>query len=243
MEPINQIHEALHKVSQALVEIGKYIANAMKPYVSFIKERKIQNLTKDGWYLSVKFLDTFGTIADSIYIGNNWEDEKVKLLFYNRVLEFIDEYALQIKAKMDNNYPERSQISNELFGQFINRNNYSFITLCLSQINGISKKEIGIDFFSSSNSEQSIGKSTEANSMFELIKLQIQTGDRNHLELLRKDYIGDGLNRHAIMHGESLNYGSEENAIKALLLLDFVIELCDDWKEASKKWNHSKITS
>ena len=232
MEQFENINEALRKVSQSFQQIGMQLADAMKPLVAFIKERKIQNLTKDGWYLSVEFLDTYGTVGESIAIGDNWEDEKIKQLFYTRVKEIIDEYSQRIKEKMDKSHPERINISKELFSQFSNHNYYSFIPLCLSQVNGISKKETGYDFFSTSNHEQNIGKPDEVDSLFELIKDQIRTGDRNNLELLQKDYIGDGLNRHAIIHGESINYGTEQNAIKALLLLDFVTELCEEWKKA-----------
>ena len=41
----------------------------------------------------------------------------------------------------------------------------------------------------------------------------------------------DALNRHTVMHGEDLNYGSKKNGLKAISLLNYVIHVVRDPKE------------
>lgn len=55
-----------------------------------------------------------------------------------------------------------------------------------------------------------------------------------------KDYIvpdRSSNNRHLVLHGHSYNYGNKKNAIKAILLLDFMNELVF-WEKVWKRNGH-----
>jgi hypothetical protein len=224
-------------ISELFDGFNKKLSQAFAPISEFFGEKYIQNLTKDGWYLSTEFLDEFGIIGHSMDVARNWDDQKRKDFFYQRAQQVIYEegYLNQIQNKFNEIAPDREDLSKEMFEQFRSKNYYSFITLCLSQVNGLTKEIIEINFFSSENRRQKIGNEEAVNSLFSLIKDQLYTGDRNDLELIKEGYIGNGLNRHSIMHGESINFGTEENGIKAILLLDFTIELCKSWKNRDLK--------
>ena len=55
---------------------------------------------------------------------------------------------------------------------------------------------------------------------------QLWVEERNDYELLSKNCSDHFMfNQHAILYGESLSYGHEPNAIKSILLLDFITEI------------------
>ena len=55
---------------------------------------------------------------------------------------------------------------------------------------------------------------------------QLDIDNRNDFELFMKD-VSDGkkFNRHSILHGKVIDFGSEQNAIKAILLLLFLADI------------------
>ena len=63
-------------------------------------------------------------------------------------------------------------------------------------------------------------------SVFSFLCNQLEAKDRNASIVLEGNTTRPSdLNRHAILHGESVDYDTEVNSVKAILLLDFIEDL------------------
>ncbi|PQJ12808.1 hypothetical protein CJD36_003425 [Flavipsychrobacter stenotrophus] len=85
---------------------------------------------------------------------------------------------------------------------------------------------LGKTGFYNSKSDKLVFPVTNPYVFFVSNALQLHYGNRNDYELFRKNIANpQEFNRHAILHGESFQFGTERNAIKAILLFDFVREI------------------
>jgi hypothetical protein len=212
---------------------------------------KYSELTKYGWYISPSYFKFIDGADDAIFLESKTGDFEIDYSELEmRINKNFPSYLKIIHRKANKISIIRRPIFDELFELYKKKKYYSLIPLALIQVDGLSKEYFNMGFFATEHpnnknqnkSRQKIKSVLEENDtegdefedMASLILLfsQVSFDDRNELVLIRKG-ISDMsmLNRHSILHGESCDYGSKENAIKALLLLDFVLDLMKSFRK------------
>lgn len=111
---------------------------------------------------------------------------------------------------------ERSEIIKEAFSAHKKKMYYSSTILFLSQADGITESKMFIERKKFDKKIDSIKNPDFINVLGEESPLNVDTRKNKNPDFF------SNLNRHAVMHGLSNNYGSEINSLKALSLLCFV---------------------
>lgn len=255
---IQKLLTSMHNIMQALTPLKEFIKpvfeaqEAIKEYVSFHLElsEKIRILPLNGWYLNVEFIDKLGVSVIAPLLSQ--EDMLLSTSFITAVTTLFEEDFLYIKGKVISAFPKRSKLLQSIFNLHTQGEYEAAINLALTQVDGICKdvftktmkdgtrKPLGFFDNESDKKVQSLSKSITppANSLLSLLSKQLAATDRNDHPLLKSNTTDlSDLNRHAILHGESIEYGTYINSVKAILLLDFVVQLRDfhEWSLEEKE--------
>jgi hypothetical protein len=223
-----------------LMKPFKEVQEAIEGYVRqrLCMAKDIEILPFHGWYFSMWFIDCLEIKDIKLLLLENpglFETEVINL--------FERQLNTTIRERLIESFPKRTQIINEILSSHASKNYLSSIPLALMQADGFCKdvffhidkngKRTPIGFFNlgkknNSRRAQILSETLQVpeTSVFNILTNQLAKSDRN-LHLLHEantTRLSD-LNRHAILHGESINYGTYINSVKAILLLDFITDL------------------
>lgn len=215
------------------------ISNSLGSIVSHFLELvdSIDTLTKDGWYISTKMFDWVDSTSYFAKTINNWNKPKTKKEFAQRISKVFYEHFDSIKLNLISSNEKRKKIINVLFDLHEKKNYIAAIPLALMQVDGMCKDLIDSAFYSirsskaNPNLKEKIDRKFPDKSIDHLIFHQISADNDNFILIKSKNEKMNELNRHSILHGESVDYGTEENSIKAILLLDFVRDFCERYNK------------
>lgn len=182
-------------------------------------EENINLLSNYGWYISgetkMRDISQFCQLIKSEKIE---EAEKLMINFYRKNKSKL---VKQIIKK----HPERETILNEALKAHSKKMFNSSTILFLSQADGISKAKIfrgakvfknNIDMKDNHSIINLIGKETALN---------VDTRKEDN-----SNYFTN-LNRHGVMHGLVVNYGTEVNSLRALSFLCFITDFYNRYKK------------
>jgi hypothetical protein len=140
--------------------------------------------------------------------------------------EFFRRNAADVENRISEEYPDRKPVIAEAFSAYRTGNFVLAIPVFLAQADGISEALLSEHFFRSGKSipeAQKLLRDGRHNDYIRLLLFPlVQSGTiRDHTSTLhgKTDY----LNRHAIMHGMDLSYGTEINALKCISLLAYLL--------------------
>jgi len=210
LSSITTLLEPLRTKFRSLHEISEFWAT----YPARVKENLVA-LAAAGWYLDPEM-----DLHDIVNFKENLENGTVE--------EVNDELALHFLSSLDRieealcaDHPERAHLIREAFAAH-REGRYSLsIPALFAQADGICYDLTGYQIFA-------------GNGIYRFAKrLDPETLERAYLEpLLRTIPIADSsrqrrakipqLNRHAVMHGESTDFPSEQNGLKAISFVNFV---------------------
>ncbi len=125
-------------------------------------ENVITVFPKNGWYMSVDVIDTINNDGFIKAVANKWSDEKVKDEYKTVIKEYVNCNISEIEQRILGIVPgERELILKEVFTLHKEKRYIASIPLALAQIDGISKKEFGVGFFSSTPYDKKEKKPSE----------------------------------------------------------------------------------
>lgn len=177
-------------------------------------------LATQGWYvLGDVSAEEFFTAANSLSDGDKETVNK-------RMADYYRSNADEIKQRLCESNPCRQQIIKSAFAAHESSNFYLSIPIMLIQADGICFDLIGTQLFSKDKKVPRIAakfEGIEKDSYLDiLLECLRQVMPINASESERKFLDNDILNRHAILHGEEINYANETNSLKTISLLHFV---------------------
>ena len=175
----------------------------------------LEALAERGWYLDPDIsLGDIPWLAS--FIGEDPE------AFDTNMAEFIREGVNGIRTRLMESYPNRAPILADAFDAH-GESRYSLaIPVFLAQADG---------FFQDSMSGKSLFVSGERKSAVEehhssgfdtVLLLPLQKSLPIWQSRAERGEAFHALNRHQVLHGESLDYGTEENSLKAISLLSYL---------------------
>lgn len=147
--------------------------------------------------------------------------------FNNRMTEYFRNRIDEIEKGLLKANPDRQHLISEGFGNHREGKYSSSILMFLTQADGIFQASFGASPFRSrsrNHASENPRLSDIISPLFLIRTLPIWIDENNRSPSF------DGLNRHQVLHGEVLSYGTEENSLKAISFLGFINSLFDDNK-------------
>ena len=214
----SSIHESLNSFRTAAESLQPLFTEFAKALKDFPESSKI--LAEEGWYMPIDF--NFGTanyLANELRVGNsnNVNESLVK---------YFDEELAHIENVMIANFPMRQAVLRASLLAHKTQNYYLSIPVFFAQSEGICKELTDYRFFKLKDNEPAIKfwlSEIDCNSILSALlePLKIQ----GPLRKKQEPNYPTGLNRHDVLHGDSVDYGEDKiNSYKALSLLNYLSE-------------------
>ena len=134
---------------------------------------------------------------------------------------------------MSGAYPRRSQILHDAFEAHRTGKYTLSIPVFLSQADGIWYDQFSKDFFRSGERENTVQNCKNDPQLQYIVTILTllepkKQGNNNPLwaNETERGSSFDALNRHQVLHGESVDYATEPNSLKAISLLDCFRGIC-----------------
>ena len=203
-------------------EIEKKIKSIQIRYVEGLAELQkqqeecLQTLSDHGWFLSpdtdIKQLQIF---AESLGVNAGSKEDAISSHFRER----ID----SIEGELSESYPSRSQIFHDAFEAHRAGKYTLSVPVFLTQADGIWRDQFGKNFFQKRKRESTL-RDCKKNLQLQRVvtTLTLLEPDNNNpiwVGESERDSSFDALNRHQVLHGESVDYATEQNSLKAISLL------------------------
>lgn len=220
IEKISEITKTIAtQVSPSLTELVRS-AEALPPKV----RNSLLSLANHGWYYDV-FNGTFPhliSMAEALENGGPEAINEYMIDYFEQNLNDIEDYLLRL-------YPNRRSVITAAFRAHRN-GEYELSTLAFfSQVDGICWETTGYYFFMRKAKRPETAQYVEnfarrelTNAMLSVLSHRVPVNfnewDRKEVENFSE------LNRHMVIHGESVDYGTHQNSLKSLSLLNHVVQ-------------------
>jgi hypothetical protein len=198
------------------------ISRQLKQWSDAMPERARHDLpvlASRGWYLDPELAARAPSdMAKDIESGDAQSVDEI-------LIEHFRERASEIKDVLIAKYPNRMRFLSKAFDAHERRDFELSIPVFLAQADGICSDRTSKLLFQRDNKRPQIAGyvATAITDAYEAALLSPLT--QNHaISLTKGERPGDfqGLNRHQVLHGESLNYDTEINSLKAISLLNYL---------------------
>ena len=222
----------VHKRLQELDELFKASALALKPLVAdfalFLDAMRqypehlrgpLQDLARQGWYLDPSWTIDVPLRARTILLDEG-SDSLDKTL--------VDHFELQAQSIVDElckHYPSREAIIRSAYKAHLSRDYELSVPVLLIQADGISKEQFGHYLFLRQDGNPEISRYIDSLNQDDLLRAFLAPlAEPTTINFSQKERgsVFSGLNRHLVLHGDSVDYGTRVNSLKALSLLNHV---------------------
>lgn len=217
-----KIFENLRKNIQQYESHLKKAAESFQKTLEIVKSRN-PIFVEEDWYLSEDVWLKFS--LPEIYSITPSQLEKL-------LIKEFEKEKNNIRDRIILNHKERNSILVELFDSYNRKHYYSVVLLSYSLIDGLSKKKFGINFWGYNNDLKETKSSLISDlivqdSLFNIIQKRLK--NRGEISIrdihIPDDKIQFSNNRNCVIHGDSYLYGNKVNAIKSILMVDFISSL------------------
>lgn len=210
-------------IQRSIIPTFDDLKNSFQELPNHIQEALLL-LGENGWYLDLEMsLPTLWHLRNILDEGNLLKAE-------NTLIEYFESRLSEIEKSILKKFPSRKHLLKPAFNAHRRKEYCLSIPLFLAQTDGICKEAVGQCLFMKSNRkpQTAIYVDQIANDTFmaALLSPLAETLPINASENERPRNF-NGLNRHMVLHGESLDYGSKVNSLKAISLVNYVSCLTD----------------
>jgi len=146
----------------------------------------------------------------------------------NALIEYFSERLDKIENLIIGRYPHREKIIRSAFGAHKREEYELSVPVLLAQADGICCEVTKCNFFRSKNKKprtaiyvEQIASDTYQSAILQPLAQQLPI----NLSEDKRDKDFNELNRHMVLHGESLDYGTKVNSLKAISLINYVAQL------------------
>lgn len=234
------IHEQFKKISSDL-------ENGIKAFVETIREiaepifNAICKVSEYGWYISPSVIREYPMVELANLLAQNNITE-----FENSIMKNSDNLIKQTINKAIKEFPRRKKVLREVLTCYKRKLYSASINLAYSQADGICNEIWDFGFFDKNGKPDyelktyiEFNKFNDGVSSFFSKQLLIKDNEITmHSESFKNQFpekVDTSFNRHLIIHGHSFDYGSKRNAVRAILILDFLLYFKEEKKAYNKK--------
>lgn len=179
-------------------------------------------MAQHGWYLDLNMpLPSLWKIQKAISGGEINEVDKALVGYFESQLKEIEESFI-------NHFPHRAHIIGSAIDAHRRGEYYLSIPVLLAQTDGICKEVVGQYLFVKKDKKPGTAMYVEqlAADIYQAALLSpLATNNPISASEHERKTGFNLLNRHMVMHGESLDYGSKVNSLKAISLVNYVAQV------------------
>lgn len=228
--PVEEIQNNFSiEINQQFINVYKELTNnLLNSFASYFAnftqiEVKLQvcvaKLAEDNWFLDIDISEEdFNNIKDVIMTDNNSEVDRTMLIYFENNLN-------RIKDRLIEQFPNRNELFDAAFTAHCQGKFILAIPVFLSQTDGICFDTFQNCYFQKFGHKPKLASTFEYLAQGEFMKALVYpmmntlpiSSSKNERE---KGY--SGLNRHMVLHGESIDYGTKKNSYKAISLLNYI---------------------
>jgi hypothetical protein len=195
-------------------------------------QETLLSLGNQGWYFDLKLsFPELWELKKTIAEGDIEKVEKVLIDYFEEKIDTIENSIIK-------SFPERGKILKAAFAAHRRKEYELSIPIFLAQTDGICMEVAGQYFFIKKYKKPStalfVEKITSGIIMMSILCPLTNTLPINASEYERGENF-KGLNRHMILHGESLDYGTRVNGLKAISLINYITQVLSILKTKKEK--------
>ena len=229
LSPLQEFSDRLVSALQANQEaIGRWVqqgADLAQDIQRFLRElpehmkAACVALADEGWYIDGDFgAGACGDLLRAVRAGNKeWVNEQL-----------VEDYTQRlpaVKASLFERYPDRAKILRAAFAAH-ERGEYELsVPVFLAQADGICYEVTKHFMFIKNNGKPAVAEYAESFGLDEFhaaVLMPLRSAHAIGLSQKQRPRGFSGLNRHQVLHGESVNYNTELNSCKAISLLSYL---------------------
>ncbi len=214
-EPFEQFNKSIEEINDKAEQFHKFIEETNDKLPAVLKK-----LMKCGWYFDINMqLSWIHKLERDLKEPNNIE--LIEQLFEM----YFDKNINNIKNNVISKYTNREHILEDAFKAHKQGKYNLSVPIFLIQIDGIFKEITCGENFFMNNNKNKINKFINENDIDGFSKiffnsLKQKASIDNHVNEETKIP-----NRHYILHGNALKYGTKRNSLKGISLLNYIVEL------------------
>lgn len=228
------------KITQPILEFRKQIEGLISPvFEEFIESFRLLPgrtqaaliaLGNYGWFFDLEMPLPFLWELEKALENGNLDEAEVALM------EYFREHLSTIENRLNSKFPHRAKIISTAFNAH-KRGEYELsIPVFLAQTDGICYEVVNQHLFMKKNKKPStaayvetIASDTFRSALLSPLSHPLPISASEH----ERGERFDELNRHQVLHGETLHYGTEVNSLKSISLLNYVTQVLrlDDKKD------------
>lgn len=229
--PFREYAEFLQRLQapaqKAFSEIGRIVKEFQK-LPPIIQKVEIL-LAQSGWYLDAEI--ELDKIVRMYGILNQGHLDKIE----GYLVKYYRENLKEIETTICQEHPKREKIIKCAFNAHGRKEYELAIPVFLAQADGIFADLMGMKLFKSNGRIKSFLSKYELGGILNaFLSPLFDTFPISASEKKRTDQV-NGLNRHQVLHGESTDYGTEMNSLKAISYLTFIANVVPDIKSLKLK--------
>ena len=213
---VNQ--EALARWAQQGADLAQGIQRFLRELPEHMKTVCVA-LADEGWYIDGDFgAGACGDLLRAIRTGNKeWVNKQL--------VEDYTQRLSAVKAALFERYPDRAKILRAAFAAH-ERGEYELsVPVFLAQADGICYEVTRHFMFIKNNGKPAVAEYAESFGLDELhaaVLMPLRSAHAIGLSQRQRPKDFSGLNRHQVLHGESVDYDIELNSCKAISLLSYL---------------------
>jgi len=226
-------------ISDSIKQFTKELASSLHKTIAEVseKERKVQyHCIRTGWYFSYLDAAISGIIELADMIDNE-QFEQVEMEIRGFAKTQIDKTLHQVES----NWPHRLEILRDAF-QAHRQGLYTLsIPVLLAQADGISNEIFGVQLYQKESGAPKTKRVVEQYAtqcydwLIEPLKVvssvAVNTKDRDKKR--EDDSLYGPLNRHGVLHGVDIDYATEANSLRAIMLINYLADVKELFKETN----------
>ncbi|BBA42652.1 MULTISPECIES: hypothetical protein [Burkholderia] len=210
---LTAIGEPFRKMAEDMAAIAK----SFEKYPDEMREGLIA-MNQCGWYLDLEMGMSKPLRFKRALDDGRQEDAEVEMV------KHFDKRTANIRAELIQAYPHRSEILDAAFDAHLNGQHYVSIPVLLAQVDGICFDVANAHFFMGKERPKVLAYATElaGTELARAFLAPLESGMTVALSEKARPQGFSGLNRHMVLHGESTDYGTKENGLRAISLLNYI---------------------
>ncbi len=235
------------EISQPAFEYRNLLEDLVSPHIDdivksfYVLPHKIRNaltvLGNNGWSYDLKMDNAHLWKLEKAFNSENPDDAE------NTLIEYYRERLPEIESSIHAIFPHREPIIKKAFIAH-SRGDYELsIPVFLAQADGVCHERIKFQLYSKENDKpatarhvEKIGADTIQSAILSPLanRFPISATSKERGEKFKE------LNRHQVIHGESVDYGTEINSLKTISLLNYIVQVLGK-EEMDDGSNHSEL--
>ncbi|EGR2813203.1 hypothetical protein WR37_22060 [Vibrio parahaemolyticus] len=230
-EYVDQLHKQALAYQQLMFDqFQEEIAKAQQYFQAITKENEelparirkaVLILAQEGWYFSLMMpFNYLWEVEKAIAEKEYGEVDEALIDYFESELDVILKYLCE-------RHPNRAHIITSAMNAHKRKEYVLSIPVLLSQIDGICKERIGHHLFTKRNKRPKTAiyiDQLDIDSYQSALLAPFAVSTPIVASEYERESDFNLLNRHMVLHGESLDYGSQKNSLKALSLLNYIVQ-------------------